>query len=146
MWRSSVERMYCVFPRCWKTGRDFNDMPQSDRQYLSCYFGYSPHLHVLMTISNTNYGFTLLKLPNNVNSADGISAACSLFFPDHSGQGNREGHFPDNMWILNQRSWRCVSCCIRFISTCIDFVFLLPWPGLLCERLPGKNKGKIKIR
>lgn len=86
-----------VFQRCWKNQQRFHwHATKWHRQYSSCCYGYSSQPHVLMTVSYSKNCFNTFKIDQlwgqhrqNIHLS---SALCSLF-PDHSSQGNLEGHF-----------------------------------------------------
>lgn len=64
MWCSSVKRVRSVFfQRCWKTSRDFPDMPQTDNIYLAATTAalISVNSRLLRT---SCFGFSILKMPS----------------------------------------------------------------------------------
>lgn len=69
-----------VFQRCWRTSRDFTDMPQSDTDNIHLAAEATALTSMYsVTVSYRNRSFTLLKkLPNYVNIADRISASSTL--------------------------------------------------------------------
>lgn len=109
-----------VFQRCWKTSRDFTDMPQSDTDNI--------HLAAIATALTSMYSwlFPIEIIASHFWNCPIMSrhrqnicllSSCSpSFFFDHSSKGNLERHFPDNMWILNQRSWRWLKTKLCWIS------------------------------
>lgn len=69
-----------VFPKMLKNQQRFHwHATKWHRQYSSCCYDYSSHLHVLMAVPYKQRGFTLLKLANYVNGTENIYS-CSLFF------------------------------------------------------------------
>lgn len=79
------------------------------RQYSSCCYGYSSHLHILLPVSYKNHSLTLLKFSNYMISTDRIFTLSFFlfFFMTTWAKAYLEGRFPDNMnWIWYQRSCR----------------------------------------
>lgn len=68
------------FPKMLKNQQRFHwHATKWHRQYSSCCYDYSSHLHVLMAVPYKQRGFTLLKLANYVNGTDRISTLVLSF-------------------------------------------------------------------
>lgn len=92
-----------VFQRCWKTSRDFTDRPQSDTHNI--------HLAAMATALTTMYSWLfpteiIVEKKSPIMWTAQTEYLPLLFSFWQSSQGNLEGHFSNNIWILNQRSWK----------------------------------------
>lgn len=89
--RSSV--CTACFPKMLKNQQRFHwHATKWHRQYSSCCYSSSSHLHGLMSVSYTHHDFTLLKLHNYVKSTDRMSSPCSssfFFWPLEPGEPGR---------------------------------------------------------